>query len=75
FNTCSILTGHFSSLGKSLNQAVTQYNKTVSSFEHRFIPRAQKLKNLGVTSTKDLPGSLEDITVQAKSADIPDIPS
>jgi hypothetical protein len=72
FNTCSILTGHFSSLGKSLNQAVTQYNKTVSSFEHRFIPRAQKLKNLGVTSTKDLPGSLEDITVQAKSTDAPE---
>lgn len=75
FNTCSILTGHFSSLGKSLNQAVAQYNKTVSSFEHRFIPRAQKLKNLGVTSTKDLPANLEDITLQAKSADIPDIPS
>ena len=54
---------------------MTQYNKTVSSFEHRVIPRAQKLKNVGVTSTKDLPGSLEDITVQAKSADIPDIPS
>ena len=32
FNTCSILSGHFSSLGKSLNQAVAQYNKTVSSF-------------------------------------------
>ena len=32
-----------------------QYNKTISSFEHRFIPRAQKLKNLGVTSTKELP--------------------
>lgn len=44
YNTCSILSGHFSSLGKSLNQAVAQYNKTVSSFEHRFIPRAQKLK-------------------------------
>lgn len=50
---------------------MTQYNKTVSSFEHRFIPRAQKLKNLGVTSTKDLPGSLEDITVQAKSTERP----
>ena len=71
FNTCSILSGHFSSLGKSLNQAVAQYNKTVSSFEHRFIPRAQKLKNLGVTSTKELPRALEDITEQAKSADIP----
>ena len=75
YNTCSILSGHFSSLGKSLNQAVAQYNKTVSSFEHRFIPRAQKLKNLGVTSTKELPRALEDITEQAKSADVPDIPS
>ena len=75
YNTCSILSGHFSSLGKSLNQAVAQYNKTISSFEHRFIPRAQKLKNLGVTSTKELPRALEDITEQAKSADVPDIPS
>ena len=75
YNTCSILSGHFSSLGKSLNQAVAQYNKTVSSFEHRFIPRAQKLKNLGVTSTKELPRSLEDITEQAKSADVPDTTS
>ena len=73
YNTCSILSGHFSSLGKSLNQAVAQYNKTVSSFEHRFIPRAQKLKNLGVTSTKELPRSLEDITEQAKSADVPEL--
>lgn len=75
YNTCAILSGHFSSLGKSLNQAVAQYNKTVSSFEHRFIPRAQKLKNLGVTSTKELPRSLEDITEQAKSADVPDTTS
>lgn len=72
FDTCSILAGHFSSLGRSLNQAVTQYNKTVSSFEHRFIPRAQKLKNLGITSSKDLPASLEDITLQAKSAYTPE---
>ena len=70
FDTCAILTGHFSSLGKSLNQAVNQYNKTVSSFEHRFIPRAQKLKNLGVTSSKDLPSSLEDITLRAKGTDV-----
>ena len=69
-----ILSSRFSSK-KSLNQAVAQYNKTVSSFEHRFIPRAQKLKNLGVTSTKELPRSLEDITEQAKSADVPDITS
>lgn len=67
FDTCAVLTGHFSSLGRSLNQAVTQYNKTISSFEHRFIPRAQKLKTMGVTSSKDLPGNLEDITLQAKN--------
>ena len=41
----------------------------------QMLPRAQKLKNLGVTSTKELPRALEDITEQAKSADVPDIPS
>lgn len=67
FDTCAILSSHFSSLGKSLNQAVTQYNKTVSSFEHRFMPRAQKLKTLGVSSSKNLPDHLEDITLQART--------
>lgn len=73
-DTCAVLTGHFNSLGKSLNQAVTQYNKTVSSFEHRFLPRAQKLQSLGVTSSKTLPDHLDDITLQTKVTDATEAP-
>lgn len=72
FQTCAVLTEHFTSLGKSLSQAVTQYNKTISSFERRFLPRAQKLKNLGITATKELPESMGDISEQAKSPNILD---
>ena len=55
YNTCSILSGHFSSLGKSLNQAVAQYNKTVSSF-HPPGPKVEKPGRHLHERTSPLPG-------------------
>lgn len=55
YDTCTILTDHFASIGQSLNRAVSQFNKATASYESRLLPRARKLKELGVTTKKDLP--------------------
>jgi DNA recombination protein RmuC len=43
----STLGGHVDKLGRSLNTAVTDYNKTVASMERSLLPSARRLADLG----------------------------
>jgi DNA recombination protein RmuC len=44
----STLGGHVDKLGRSLNTAVTDYNKTVASMERNLLPSARRMADLGV---------------------------
>ena len=51
----STLGGHVDKLGRSLNSAVTDYNKTVASMERNLLPSARRMADLGMAQ-EPLPG-------------------
>lgn len=55
YNRTNVLVKYFTSIGNSLNSAVTHYNNAVASLESRFIPQAKKLYNLGPALKNTLP--------------------
>jgi DNA recombination protein RmuC len=55
YNRTNVLVKYFTSIGSSLNSAVTHYNNAVASLESRFIPQAKKLYNLGPALKNTLP--------------------
>lgn len=46
YERLAVMGGHFETLGKNLNQAVTSFNKAVASVETRVLPTARKFKEL-----------------------------
>ncbi len=46
YDRLAVMGGHFETLGKNLNQAVTSFNKAVASIETRVFPAARKFKDL-----------------------------
>jgi DNA recombination protein RmuC len=58
YERLTTMTEHFVSLGKRLDGAVQDYNKTVGSFERRVLPQARKLAEHGVRPKKPLPEEL-----------------
>jgi DNA recombination protein RmuC len=48
YTRLSTLGGHVDKLGRSLNTAVTDYNKTVASMERTLLPSARRMADLGV---------------------------
>ena len=48
YTRLSTLGGHVDKLGRSLNSAVTDYNKTVASMERTLLPSARRMADLGV---------------------------
>ncbi len=59
------LTNHFAQLGKSLNQSISSYNKTLGSLEKQLLPSAKKMTKLGVSARKES-SALEPIETQAR---------
>jgi DNA recombination protein RmuC len=49
-----VLVGHLASLGGALDQSVRHFNATVGSFETRVLAQARRLRELGVSGTRDL---------------------
>jgi len=71
----AILADHFTSLGKSLNSAVNNYNKTLGSFETRVLPSARRFEELKAAPEAKRIETLQAIDSQARdlqqiSADI-----
>lgn len=55
YERVSVVTGHFTKLGKSLDQSVGCYNKAVSSLESRLLVTAKKFDALDSASPDPLP--------------------
>ena len=55
YERVSVVTGHFTKLGKSLDQSVGFYNKAVSSLESRLLVTAKKFDALDSASADPLP--------------------
>ena len=49
-----VMTEHFVKLGDRLDNAVSEYNKTVGSFERRVLPSARKFTEHGILPKKEL---------------------
>jgi len=54
YNRLATFSEHLMKLGRSLNGAVTDYNKTVGSFEAKLLPGARKFSEMGVGGDKAL---------------------
>ena len=54
YDRISVIAGHLSRLGKSLDQTVGHYNKTVSSVETRLLSTAKKFQTLDSVSTPEI---------------------
>jgi DNA recombination protein RmuC len=55
YDRLATLSGHLSTLGSHLDRSVEHYNATIGSLERNLLPAARNLRNLGVSSTKELP--------------------
>lgn len=58
YDSCITLTEHFCSVGQSLNRTVAQFNKAAASYESRLLPRARRLRELGIPAKKDIPEAI-----------------
>jgi DNA recombination protein RmuC len=54
YNRLATFSEHLMKLGRSLSGAVTDYNKTVGSFESKLLPGARKFSEMGVGGDKSL---------------------
>jgi DNA recombination protein RmuC len=73
YDRLAVMGGHFETLGKNLNQAVTSFNKAVASIETRVFPAARKFKDLhaagGDTEIAPLV-QIEQVTRQPQSPEL-----
>jgi DNA recombination protein RmuC len=53
YDRMGTLADHIASVGKSLDKAVRDYNKAISSLETRVLPSARKFKELGAASAAE----------------------
>ncbi len=51
----AVLVKHLDDVGQALDKGVQAYNKVLGSYTARLLPTARKLKELGVSTDKDLP--------------------
>lgn len=55
YDRINALAGHFSNLQRSLERSVDSYNKAVGSLESRVLVTARKFKELGTSTSSDVP--------------------
>ncbi|MGC8485612.1 MAG: DNA recombination protein RmuC [Candidatus Baltobacteraceae bacterium] len=65
FDRVRILSDHLNDLGKSLNAAVTAYNKAVGSYESRLLPGSRELAKLAGNPEAATQGEIERIESNA----------
>ena len=52
YRRIATLTEHFQKLGKSINNSVEHYNKTLGSLERQLLPGAKRMTELGIQEKK-----------------------
>jgi DNA recombination protein RmuC len=73
YQRLSTMGGHIDKLGRSLNNAVGDYNKTVSSLESRVLVTARRMIDLDVVTPAEVIGAPAQITETARSAQAPEL--
>jgi DNA recombination protein RmuC len=73
YQRLSTMGGHIDKLGRSLNTAVGDYNKTVSSLETRVLVTARRMIDLDVVTPADSIAPPTQITETARSAQAPEL--
>jgi len=66
----NIWAGHFLKLRDSVFNVVQHFNNVQASVERSVLPRAHKMKELGVTTLKDIP-TIEAVTEVPRAVDLP----
>ncbi|MGD8546638.1 MAG: DNA recombination protein RmuC [Thiohalophilus sp.] len=54
YQRLATFTSHLQKMGRSLDSAVKHYNSTVGSFDSRILPSAQKFREMGISSSKEI---------------------
>jgi len=65
-----IMAEHFEDVGKSLDKAVTAYNKTAGSLESRVLTAARRFRELGAASGEEIP-VLEPVDQAPRALGVP----
>jgi DNA recombination protein RmuC len=73
YQRLSTMGGHIDKLGRSINNAVENYNKTVSSLESRVFVTARKMIDLKVVEPSEAFEAPAQVTETARSAQAPEI--
>jgi DNA recombination protein RmuC len=73
YQRISTMGGHIDKLGRSLNGAVGEYNKTVSSLESRVLVTARKMVDLKVVDPADAIEAPKQVTETARSTQAPEV--
>ena len=73
YQRLSTMGSHIDKLGRSLNNAVGDYNKTVSSLETRVFVTARKMIDLKVIDPADAVDAPKQVTETARSTQAPEI--
>jgi DNA recombination protein RmuC len=55
YDRLTTMTDHFARLGRRLDDAVQEYNRSVGSFERRVLPQARRFTDHGIQPKKELP--------------------
>lgn len=71
YERLGVFTGHFATVGRSLDSAIGNYNKAVGSFETRVLVTARKFPELGA-GNDELP-DVPPVTTQARSFFAPEL--
>jgi DNA recombination protein RmuC len=75
YTRLSTLGGHVDKLGRSLNSAVTDYNKTVASLERNVLPSARRIADLGAGQDELMtPRSVDAVATRLVSPELTLVP-
>ncbi len=75
YHRLGTLGGHVDKLGRTLNTAVTDYNKTVASLERTLLPSARRMADLGaVEGELALPRSVEAVATRLVTPELTLVP-
>ena len=62
----SVVAEHFARAGASLTKAVEAHNDAVRSIETRLMPSFRRFRDLGVSTSRELPEAMDEIRVTAR---------
>ena len=62
----SVVAEHFSRAGANLTKAVEAHNDAVRSIETRLMPSFRRFRDLGVSTSRELPEALDEIRITAR---------